>query len=134
MANYNKVILLGNLTRDVELKYTNSAMAIANFSLAINRKTGKGDDKKEEVDFFDIEAWDKLAELASEYLSKGNPVLIEGRLKQDRWEDEHGNKRNRVKIVASGIQFLAARGDTGAVKSGTDQNQGSASYDNNVPF
>lgn len=106
MATFNKVILIGNLTRDPELQYTKSGMAMAKFSLAVNYTTGKGDNKKSEADFFDIETWDKLAELASEYLSKGSPVLIEGRLKQDRWEDEHGNQRSRVKVVAQGLQFL----------------------------
>ena len=109
MASFNKVILMGNLTKDPELRYTSSGLAVATFSLAINRKTAREGEKKEEVDFFDIEAWDKQAELCSEYLSKGRSVLIEGRLKQDRWEDETGGKRSRVKIVATTIQFLPKR-------------------------
>ncbi len=109
MATFNKVILAGNLTKDPELRYTSGGTAVANFSMAINRKFSKDGEKKEDVDFFDIEAWDKLAELASEYLSKGSPVLIEGRLKQDRWEDEHGNKKSRVKIVMQNMQFLGTK-------------------------
>ncbi len=112
MAIFNKVILLGNLTKDPELSYTSSDMAIANFSLAINRKFSKNGEKKEEVDFFDIEIRDKLAELASEYLSKGNPVFIEGRLKQGRWKDGSEKSRSRVKVVAQGLQFLP-KGDGG---------------------
>jgi len=114
MAYFNKVILMGNLTKDPELRYTSSGLAVANFSLAINRKSAKEGEKKEEVDFFDIETWDKQAELCSEYLSKGRSVLIEGRLKQDRWEDENGSKRSRVKIVASTIQFMPKRLDEDA--------------------
>jgi single-strand DNA-binding protein len=113
MASFNKVILMGNLTKDPELRYTSSGMAVANFSLAINRRTAKEGEKKEEVDFFDIEAWDKQAELCSEYLSKGSGVLIEGRLKQDRWEDETGSKRSRIKVVAATIQFLPKRAGEG---------------------
>ncbi len=116
MAYFNKVILMGNLTKDPELRYTSSGLAVANFSLAINRKIAKEGEKKEEVDFFDIEAWDKQAELCSEYLSKGSGVLIEGRLKQDRWEDETGSKRSRIKVVATTIQFLPKR--TGEVSEG----------------
>lgn len=102
MASFNKVILMGNLTRDPETKYTQGGQAVCNFGLAINRKSGE----KEDVDFFDIEVWDKQAENCSTYLHKGNGVLIEGRLKQDRWEDESGNKRSKIKIVASVVQFL----------------------------
>jgi single-strand DNA-binding protein len=118
MASFNKVILMGNLTKDPELRYTSSGLAVANFSLAINRKTTKEGEKKEEVDFFDIETWDKQAELCSEYLSKGRSVLIEGRLKQDRWEDETGSKRSRVKIVATAIQFLPKRSEEDAEGGG----------------
>ena len=108
MASYNRVILMGNLTRDPELTYTQSGTAIAKFGLAVNRKfAGKDGEKKEEVDFFDIEAWEKQAENCNEYLKKGSGVLIEGRLKQERWEDKESRKqRSRIKIVASVVQFL----------------------------
>lgn len=102
MASFNRAILMGNLCADPELKYTQTGLAVAKFSLAVNSKTKD----KEVVDFFDIEVWDKQAETASQYLKKGSGVLIEGRLKQDRWEDEHGGKRSRIKIVATMIQFL----------------------------
>lgn len=122
---FNKVILAGNLTKDPDLRYTTAGMARVNFSLAVNYKTGKGDNKKEEVDFFDIEAWDKLAETMSEYLKKGSPVLIEGRLKQDRWEDEHGNKRSRIKIVAGAVQFLGSKKDGDGVGANGQDKDGS---------
>lgn len=107
MASFTRVILMGNLTRDPELRYTASGLTVTNFGLAVNRRyTGKEGNKKEEVDFFDIEAWDKQAKTCKEYLSKGSSVLIEGRLKQERWEDEAGKKRSKIKIVASAIQFM----------------------------
>ena len=116
MAAFNRVILMGNLTRDPELRYTPSGLAVAHFGLAVNRKfTSKEGEKKEEVNFFDIEAWDKQAELSSEYLNKGSGVFLEGRLKQDRWEDESGNKRSRIKIVAMTIQFLPKRMDENVI-------------------
>ncbi len=122
MANFNRVILVGNLTKDPELAYTPQGTAVSKFSLAVNRRYTSGGEKKEEVDFFDIEAWDKLAELASEYLSKGSPVLIEGRLKQDRWEDDSGKSRSRIKIVATAIQFLPkSDGGGGKGKGGEGQ-------------
>jgi len=123
MATFNKVILVGNLTKDPELTYTKAGIAVAKFSLAVNHKTGKGDDRKDEVDFFDVETWDKIAEIASEYLSKGSPVLIEGRLKQDRWEDESGKSRSRVKIVAQVLQFLP-KGDGGKGDDGKNRDSG----------
>lgn len=107
MASFNKVILVGNLTKDPELRYTNSGMAISNCSIAINNGKDK-DGKERPPDFFDIEAFDKTAELISEYLKKGSPILVEGRLKQDRWEDEHGNKRSRIKVVVQNVQFLSS--------------------------
>ncbi|MEW5802424.1 MAG: single-stranded DNA-binding protein [bacterium] len=135
MASFNRVILMGNLTKDPELRYTSSGLAVAHFSLAINRKyTAKEGDKKEEVDFFDIETWDKQAELCSEYLSKGSGVLIEGRLKQDRWEDETGGKRSRIKIVATTIQFLPKRLDEGAEGAGNFQDGSSFDGKDNPPF
>lgn len=142
MAAFNRVILMGNLTRDPELRYTPSGLAVAHFGLAVNRKfSSKEGEKKEEVNFFDIEAWDKQAELASEYLNKGSGVFLEGRLKQDRWEDEAGNKRSRVKVVAMTIQFLPKRMDEnvvdteGAVNTGNEPvNEDQMKDGNQRPF
>jgi single-strand DNA-binding protein len=110
MASYNKVLLLGNLTRDPEVRYTPKGTAIANLGLAVNRVyTTESGEQKEEVTFVDIEVWGRQAETAGQYLSKGRPVFVEGRLKLDSWEDkESGQKRNKLKVVAERVQFLGA--------------------------
>lgn len=110
MASYNKVLLMGNLTRDPEVRYTPKGTAIANIGLAVNRVwTTDAGEQKEEVTFVDIEVWGRQAETAGQYLSKGRPVFIEGRLKFDSWEDkESGQKRNKLKVVAERVQFLGA--------------------------
>ena len=110
MASYNKVLLMGNLTRDPEVKYTPKGTALANLGLAVNRVyTTESGEQKEEVTFVDIEVWGRQAETAGQYLSKGRPVFVEGRLKLDSWEDkESGQKRNKLKVVAERVQFLGA--------------------------
>lgn len=110
MASYNKVLLMGNLTRDPEVRYTPKGTAIANLGLAVNRVyTTEGGEQKEEVTFIDIEVWGRQAETAGQYLAKGRPVFVEGRLKLDSWEDkESGQKRNKLKVVAERVQFLGA--------------------------
>ena len=110
MASYNKVLLMGNLTRDPEVRYTPKGTAIANLGLAVNRVyTTDGGEQKEEVTFIDIEVWGRQAETAGQYLAKGRPVFVEGRLKLDSWEDkESGQKRNKLKVVAERVQFLGA--------------------------
>ena len=112
MIGLNKVFLMGNLTRDPELRYTPNGTAVAGFGVAVNRRyTTKEGERREDVDYFEVEVWDKQAENCNEYLSKGRGILVEGRLKQDRWEDESGNKRSKLKIVASSVQFLPRKGD-----------------------
>jgi len=108
MANFNKVILAGNLTRDPELRYTPKGTAIAKFGLAINRNwTGEDGQKREEVTFVDIDAFGKQAEVIGQYLRKGRPVLIEGRLKLDQWDDKQtGQKRSRLGVVLEAFSFL----------------------------
>ena len=110
MASYNKVLLMGNLTRDPEVRYTPKGTALANLGLAVNRVwTTESGEQKEEVTFVDIEVWGRQAETAGQYLSKGRPVFIEGRLKLDSWEDkESGQKRHKLKVVAERVQFLGA--------------------------
>ena len=110
MASYNKVLLMGNLTRDPEVRYTPKGTALANLGVAVNRVwTTESGEQKEEVTFVDIEVWGRQAETAGQYLSKGRPVFIEGRLKLDSWEDkESGQKRNKLKVVAERVQFLGA--------------------------
>jgi single-strand DNA-binding protein len=110
MANFNKVLLMGNLTRDPEVRYTPKGTAIANLGLAVNRTyTLDNGEQKEEVTFVDVEVWGRQAETSKEYLSKGRPVFIEGRLKFDSWEDkETHQKRSKLKVVAERVQFLGS--------------------------
>ena len=108
MANFNKVILAGNLTRDPELRYTPKGTAIAKFGMAINRtwRTDTGE-TKEEVTFVDLDAFGKQAETLAQYMKKGSPLLVEGRLKLDQWDDKQtGQKRSRMGVVIEGFQFL----------------------------
>lgn len=112
MASVNKVILIGNLTRDPELKYTQSGTAIAEIGLAVNRKFKQGDEMKEEVAFVDVTLWGKTGELAGQYLKKGKPVYIEGRLQLASWEDKAtGQKRSKLKVVGETMQFLGGKSD-----------------------
>jgi single-strand DNA-binding protein len=114
MPNLNKVMLMGNLTRDVELKTTPSNLTVANLGLAVNRrwKTPDGE-QREEVTFIDCEAWGKSAEILAKYLSKGKPVYLEGRLKLDQWEDKDGQKRSKMRVVVEEFQFIDSKGSTG---------------------
>jgi single-strand DNA-binding protein len=106
MSSINKVILMGNLTRDPEVRYTPNGKAVASFSLAINRKYKQGEELKEEVSFIDIVVFGKPAEACGQYLNKGDSALIDGRLQQRRWDDkESGQKRNKVEVVADSVQF-----------------------------
>lgn len=107
MANFNKVILVGNLTKDPELKYLGNGVAVCEFSMAYNEKYTKDGQAVEKVHYFDITAWKQTAELVAKYLKKGSGALIEGSLIQDRWDDvATGQKRSRVKINAQRVQFL----------------------------
>ena len=107
MFNLNSVQLAGNVTRDVQCRQLGPDNQVANFGLAINRRyKDKAGDLKEEVTFLDIECWSKLAEIVSQYVSKGSPVYISGRLKLDQWEDKDGQKRSKIKVVADSVQFL----------------------------
>jgi single-strand DNA-binding protein len=110
VANFNKVILAGNLTRDPELRYTPKGTAIAKFGLAVNRRwKGETGETKEEVTFVDVEAWNKQAEVIAQYLKKGQPFLVEGRLRLDQWEDKNTHqKQSKLKVVLEGFSFLAS--------------------------
>jgi len=109
MASYNRVVLLGNLTRDPELRYIPSGTAVADIGLAVNDRVKRNDQWVEEATFVDITLWGRTAEVASEYLSKGSPVLIEGRLKLDTWEKD-GQKRSKLKVIGERMQMLGSRG------------------------
>src|SRR5882724_10436736 len=112
MANFNKVILAGNLTRDPELRYTPKGVAIAKFGLAINRtwKSETGE-TKEEVTFVDVDAFSRQAEVIGQYFKKGRPILMEGRLKLDQWDDKQTNqKRSKLGVVLEAFQFMDSKG------------------------
>jgi single-strand DNA-binding protein len=110
MASFNKVILVGNLTRDPELRYTPKGMAIAKFGLAVNRVwKNEAGETKEEVTFVDIDVFGRTAENVGQYMRKGSPILIEGRLRLDTWDDKQtGQKRSKLGVVAETVQFLGA--------------------------
>ncbi|MET0253871.1 MAG: single-stranded DNA-binding protein [Terrimicrobiaceae bacterium] len=111
MASLNKVMLIGNVTRDPEVKYTPKGSAVADLGLAINRNyTNQTGEKIEEVTYVDVELWGRLAEIAGEYAKKGRSIFIEGRLRIDSWEDKQsGQKRNRLKVVGEVLQLLGSR-------------------------
>ena len=110
MPNLNKVMLMGNLTRDPEIKYTPKGTAIANFGIAINRVfTPEGGERREEVTFIDLEAFGRTAEVIGEYFKKGRPIYVEGRLKLDQWDDKQtGQKKSKLGVVAETVQFLGS--------------------------
>ena len=121
MASYNKVILVGNLTRDPELRYTPSGKAIAKLGLAVNRRwTAETGEQREEVTFIDIDAFGKQAETISQYMKKGGAMLVEGRLRLDQWDDKQsGQKRSKLGVILEGFQFMGGRpeGSTGVPSS-----------------
>lgn len=116
MANVNKVILIGNVTRDPEVKFTSKGSAVTDIGLAINRNyTLDNGEKREETTFVDVELWGRLAEIAGEYAKKGRPLYIEGRLRMDTWEDKaSGQKRSRMKVVGENLQLLGGRAEGGS--------------------
>lgn len=137
MASFNKVILMGNVTRDPEVRYTPGGTAVTDIGLAVNRywMDKSTNERKEETTFIDVTLWGRTAEIAGEYLSKGRPCLIEGRLQLDQWEDrETGQKRSRLKVVGDTLQLLGGRGEGGGggggqsySGGGSGQSQGNAS-------
>ena len=117
MASFNKVILAGNLTRDPEMRYTPKGTAVASFTLAVNRRwKSETGEQKEEVSFIDIESFGRQAEIVSQYLKKGRPFLVEGRLRQDTWEDKNTHqKQSKIRVVLEGFSFIDTKGpDAGA--------------------
>ena len=111
MANLNRVLLIGNLTRDPEVRYTPKGTAVAEIGLAVNRiYSGEDGEKKEETTFVDVTLWARQAEIAGQYLKKGRPVFIEGRLRLDTWDDKQtGQKRSRLRVVSENLQLLGNR-------------------------
>ena len=115
MASFNRVIIAGNLTRDPELRYTPKGMAIASFGLAVNRKwKNEAGETKEEVTFVDVDAFGKQAETIGQYMKKGRPFLVEGRLKLDQWEDKNTHqKQSKLKVVLESFSFIDSKGQDG---------------------
>jgi len=115
MASFNQVILIGNLTRDPELRVSPKGTSVCSFGVAVNRSfKDESGNTREEVSFLDIEAWGKPGETIAKYLSKGRPIFLQGRLKQDSWEDKR-QKRNKIVIILETFQFLGARADNKAL-------------------
>lgn len=121
MASFNKVILVGNLTRDPQVRYTSGGTAVAEIGLAVSRQwfDKQTNSRKEETTFVDVTLWGRQAEVAGEYLAKGRPVLIEGRLQLDTWDDkESGQKRSKLRVVGENMTMLGSRGDGGPRQGG----------------
>jgi len=119
----NQVILMGRLTRDPEMRTTTTGKSIASFSLAVDRQS-----QDDQADFFDVTAWEKLGELANQYLSKGRRCLVQGRLRQDSWDDkETGKKRSRIEVVATDITFLDGPNDGQSQGGGSSAPRGNSS-------
>ena len=116
MPSFNRVVLMGNLTRDPQVRYTTGGTAVTDVSLAINRyRTDKTTNQRiEQTTFVEVTLWGRTAEIAGEYLEKGRPVMVEGRLQQDQWEDKQtGQKRSRLKVVGESMQLLGSRNGAG---------------------
>ena len=120
MANVNKVMLLGNITRDLEVRYTPKGTAVCDLGMAVNRvRTGDNGEKIEEVTFVDVTLWGRQAELAGQYLAKGRSVFIEGRLQLDQWDDKQtGQKRQRLRVVGANMQLIGGQGGGGSQGGG----------------
>ena len=150
MASFNKVILAGNLTRDPELRYTPKGTAVAKIGMAVNRTwKNESGETKEEVTFVDVEAWGRQAEVIGQYLKKGRPLLVEGRLKLDTWEDKNTHQKvSKLRVVLESFSFLDSGGSGGggefrkpaaaatapAAASSADEMSGEPPADDDVPF
>ena len=133
MANLNKVMIIGNLTADPEVRTTPRGNSVAELRLAVNRvSSGPNDgERREETTYLDVTCWGRTAEIAGQYLAKGRPVFIEGRLQQDTWEDKQtGQKRSKIRIVAENMQLLGSRDGGGQSQGGGSYQQRSNNYNN----
>ena len=141
-SDLNRVILIGRLTRDPELRYTPSGTAVAGFSLANNRSYAVTGEKKDQVSYFDCVAWAKLGEIITEYCKKGHRIAVEGRLQQRRWDDQDGKKRSKTEVVVENFQFLTGKGQgdeytgdySGAADQGFEPARGKAGGFDDNPF
>ena len=135
MANLNKVLLMGNLTRDPELRYLQSGTAVCDFGLAMNRKWRSGTgEQKEEVCFVDVTFFGRTAEVVSEFMKKGRPMFIEGRLKLDTWTGKDGQKRSKLHVIGENMQFIDSRGSREATgQTGQRPSAGKTTPENTAP-
>ncbi len=134
MANFNKVILLGNLTRDVEVRFSQNELAIGKFGMAVNRQTTSRDgEKRESTCFVDLTAFGRQAEVLQQYVGKGSPLFVEGRLEYSTWEAKEGGKRSKLEVIVENFQFVGGRGENtgggrgaraGAQRGGGSQESG----------
>ncbi len=125
MANVNAVFLMGNLTRDPELRYSSSGAPVTNMSMAVNNAyTDKSGEKKEDTLFIRVAVFGKAAEASAQYLFKGSPVFVEGRLKFNEWTTEQGEKRNSIEVVARNVQFLGKKDSSGQVPENQTEQEG----------
>lgn len=140
MANYNRVILVGRLTRDPEVRYTPSGAAVAEIGLAVSESfRNKAGEMVEQTCYVDVVVWGRQAETTGEYMRKGSPVLIEGRLQLDQWETQQGEKRSKLRVRADRVQFLEGRRDSGGEGAEDRRPDGgppgpAAGDDENIPF
>ncbi len=135
MTSFNKVILLGNLTRDPEVRYTPNGSAVASFALAVNRKYKQGDETREEVSYIDIVVFGKQAENCGQYLNKGDAALVEGRLQQRRWDDkETGQKRSKVEVAAQSVTFMPKRQASAASQGHAEPMPEPTADEGDIPF
>jgi len=135
MANVNKVMLLGNITRDLEVRYTPKGTAVCDLGMAVNRiRTGDNGERIEEVTYVDVTLWGRQAELAGQYLSKGRSVFIEGRLQLDQWDDKQtGQKRSRLRVVGENMQFIGGQGQGGGGSSNAPSQAAQAPQQSSPP-
>ena len=122
MSSYNKVILVGNITRDIEVRYITSGTAVADVGLAVNDRVKRGDEWVDETTFVDITFWARTAEVLAEYCKKGSSILVEGRLKLDQWEQD-GQKRQKLKVIGEKMQMLDKKGSGGGGQQPRSQNR-----------
>jgi len=135
MASVNKVILVGNLGRDPETRFTTSGTAVCNFSLATSETfKDKSGEKQEKTEWHNIQCWGKLAELAGEYLAKGKTIYLEGRLQTRKWQDKSGADRYTTEIVAEKIQFLSPKGESGSTSNSSHYEEAPPMSEEDIPF
>ena len=134
MASFNRVILVGNLTRDPELRYVPKRIPVSDIGLAVNDRVKRDDEWVEDTTFVDVTLWGRTAEVANEYLTKGSPVLIEGRLRYETWE-KNGEKRSKLKVVCDRMQMLGTRKNgNGAAKKEAPSESAALAAEGDIPF